>query len=455
MTTRPDRSGGRSQAKAVFDAEALLRKAKKLGCEQAEVYETGDLATPVGFENNVLKSIDTAETAAVAVRVIKGGRLGFATSSRPGDTDVVEMAVRAAEFGPEAGFDFAAKCPVAGSLKLYDPGVAAWPVDEMLAVGADLVDAAKALEDGVLASALVEKHEAYARVATSAGQDVRMEDTALISYVAAELVEPDNMIQVWRLRVGRNLDLGLADMKGEVERLYRLARRNVPLRGGTYPVLFSPAAAADLVGPVAACLDGKAVVKGESPWRDKLGERVFAEDVTFLDDPALPWGVRTSPFDDEGVPTGSRPVIERGVVQSFFLDLKTARILGRESTGNATRAGPQSAPAPGPSNFVLEPGRTPVARLIEGMKEGLYVDRLMGAWAGNPYSGQVSGNIVLGFKVEKGEVTGRVKDCMLLVNVFEALRDNLLALSREVETTSAAYRLPHILIDKVSVSAKG
>ncbi len=437
-----------------FDAEALLDKARRLGCSEAEVFETGVVTTPVSFENNKLKSVQTAETAVAAVRVIKDGRLGFATSSRSGDTEVVEMAVRAAAFGPEAALSFAAPSPVRTDLETYDEAVVDWPLEEMLSVGEELTDHIRSFEDGVLGGATVERHRAYVRVATSAGQDVVTDGTGYFLLASGELVEPDNMIHIFRFKAGRRLDFDLEAIKSDLARMFRHARHNVPFRGGRYPVVFSPMAAMDLISPVAACVDGMAVVKGESPWRDKVGEKLFADEFTLHDDPTLPWGVHTTPFDDEGVPTRKRAIIDRGVLKDFLLDLRSGKALGRASTGNGYRAVPQAMPAPRASNLVLEPGKTPAADLVAEIKEGLLVERLMGAWAGNPYAGQVSGNVHIGFKIENGEVTGRVKDCMVSVSVFEAFKTGLVALGRELEVTPDGALLPHILLDGVSVSTK-
>ena len=441
--------------KGAWNAEALLGKAKKLGCSQAEVFETGQVTTPVNYENNELKSVQTAETAVVAVRVMKDGRRGFATSTRPGDDAVVEMAVRASQFGPPADLDFAPASPAQADLATYDPAVVDWSQEEMLAAGAGLVEAGRGLEPGVLASVTVEKSVEYTRVATSAGQAAWHEGTAGVLVSSVELVEPENMIQTWAFQASRRLaDLSPSVISERVAWLYRNARHNVPFRGGSYPVVFSPAAVADLVAPLVACLNGKAVVKGESPWKDRLGDKLFADGFTLWDDPWLPWGIATRGFDDEGVPTSRRAVIEKGVLREFHLDLRSAKALGRTSTGNGFRPSPQTAPAPAPSNLALEPGSEPWAKLVTGVKEGLYVQRLMGAWAGNPYAGQVSGNVHIGFKIENGEIVGRVKDCMVLVPVFEAFRDALLALSRESEFAPPSYYLPHVLLDRVSVGTK-
>lgn len=437
-----------------FDAERLLDKAKKLGCSQAEVYVAESGSTPVSFENNRLKSVNTAETALASVRVIREGRLGFATASKPGDDEVVDLAVRAAEFGPPADLDFAAAAPVETGLDRFDPEVADWPIERMVESGEELVGRLRKLTEGALVSVEVEKETGARRVATSAGQDVRTKGTVAVGVAQLQVVEPENLIWLFHFDASRHLSLDFEALAARVEWLYGHSRRNVTMRSGAYPVLFAPVAGADLIEPMSACLNGKAVVKGESPWKDKAGQRLFSEAFSLYDDPTVPWGLGTTPFDDEGVPTGRRAVIDKGVLREFYLDLRSAKALGKASTGNGFRGG-QSPPSPGPSNQMVGPGRESWRDLVKGIEEGLYVGRLMGAWAGNPYAGQVAGNVDVGFKIENGEITGRVKDCMVSVNVFEAFRDHLLALSREAENTPSMSRLPYILLDRTSVSTKG
>jgi PmbA protein len=432
-----------------------LERARQLGATQAEVFEVETVSTPVAFENNKLKSALTAETTGVAIRLIKGDRLGFATSSRPADKTVVDMAVRSAEFGPEADYDFAARAPVRADLSIHDPAVAGWPQEKMLEAGEGLVESLRGVEDGVMATVLVDRDTQYVRVTNSLGQEVWAESTSAACTGLVEMTRADNMILVWHFTGSRRLDLDFAAVADRIGWLYRHARRNVSMRGGVYPVVFAPAAASHLMNPLSSCLDGKAVAKGESPWKDKIGEAVFSEAFTLYDDPTIPWGLRSTPFDDEGVPTIRRAVIDRGVIRGFLLDLRSGKALGQAGTGNGYRSTLQAMPAPRASSLVLEPGPTPLAELVAGIKEGLYVDDLMGAWAGNPYTGQVSGNIQTGFRIENGEITGRVKDCMLSVNVFEGFRDHLLALSLETSAAMGGQILPHVLLGRVGVSAKG
>ncbi len=436
-------------------AETYLARAKALACEQTEVYEWISAETPVIYEDGRLKSVEASETTTVAVRVVRRGRMGFAASSGSDDASVVDMAVRVSEFGEEVDLEFASRSPAAEGLPLYDPVAADYPVERMLEVGDRLVADLGRLDPGFLAFVEFTRRAGEVRVTTSSGQAVGAKGTRLVLAAGGVLVEPDNMLYLWRQEASRRADLDVDGLVAELVWLFSHARRNVTMAGGAYPVLFSPFAAYDLITPIVACLDGKAVAKGESPWKDKIGHPVFSPEFTLVDDPHRPWAVASTPFDDEGVPTRRRTMIDKGVLRDYNLDLRTGKALGWASTGSAHRPSPQVMPSPAPSNLVLEAGSKPKADLIAGIRRGLYVEALMGAWAGNPFSGQVSGNVVLGFEVRDGEITGRVKDCMVSVNVFDAFRSQLAGLSSEAECNQGGEILPWILIDGVSVSTKG
>ena len=130
-------------------------------------------------------------------------------------------------------------------------------------------------------------------------------------------------------------------------------------------------------------------------------------------------------------------LIENGVLKNYVLDLESGAALGLPSTGNGMRNkrfGSKDAsapPAPSVSNIVMEPGEKSVEAMMGEMGEGLLIDRLMGTMMGNLYGGVVSGNVMLGYKVEGGKRVGRIKDAMFSVNAFEVLRDGVVCASGE------------------------
>jgi PmbA protein len=137
-----------------------------------------------------------------------------------------------------------------------------------------------------------------------------------------------------------------------------------------------------------------------------------------------------------------------------LLDLQTATELEAKSTGNATGQGPA------PHHLLLEPGTAACQELKEQLDEGILVYNTMGAWAGNPYSGHVSGTLSLAFKLEGGEVVGRIKNCMFSLNAFEQLRSGLIGLTQETEEVTATApglggaTLPYLALEDVVISTE-
>jgi PmbA protein len=140
-------------------------------------------------------------------------------------------------------------------------------------------------------------------------------------------------------------------------------------------------------------------------------------------------------------------------VTRFYTDLATAVAIGAEPTGNGFRSGIQRLPSPGLSNLIMNTGGMPSKNIIQDCRRGILINMLMGAWAGNPYSGEVSGNIALGFLIENGEIAGRVKNAMISVNSFEIFNRQLVQLSSDAKWVDGGL-LPYAVFDDVYISTK-
>ena len=149
-----------------------------------------------------------------------------------------------------------------------------------------------------------------------------------------------------------------------------------------------------------------------------------------------------------GVPTRRKPVFENGVLRTFVYDLQTAGMMDTASTGNAMR-GYSSQPHPGLTNLRLEPGDKPYKQIIADTKRGLLIDQALGAGQSNMLAGDFSVNVELGFLIENGEIVGRVKDCMVAGNVFQAF-NRIRDIAAEPEWHGSA-ELAAIAFDALSV----
>jgi len=201
----------------------------------------------------------------------------------------------------------------------------------------------------------------------------------------------------------------------------RAVKRLNPQKAKTQqvPVVFDNRAARSLVGHLSGAINGSSIARGTSFLKDKMGEDIFAPGVTIVDDPHRMRGLRSAAFDDEGLPTQKRNIIDQGKLTTWFLDLRSARQLGLESTGHAGR-GVSSPPSPSASNLYLQAGSMSVAELIKDIKAGFYVTELIGMGV-NTVTGDYSRG-ASGFWIKNGEITHAVSEVTVAGHLSEMFK---------------------------------
>ena len=185
------------------------------------------------------------------------------------------------------------------------------------------------------------------------------------------------------------------------------------------PVIYDRRVSGGLVGHLSSAINGRAVARGTSFLKDKMGAKIFADGIRILDNPRRLRGLGSRPFDAEGLATRRMAVIDDGVLTTWLLDLAAARQLKLKPTGHASR-GVSGPPSPSTSNFYLEKGKLPVDELISDIKSGLFITDLIG-FGINGVTGDYSRG-ASGFWIEKGKlawpvsgitVAGNLKDMFL------------------------------------------
>jgi PmbA protein len=233
-----------------------------------------------------------------------------------------------------------------------------------------------------------------------------------------------------------------------------LAKRTASIATGRLPVILTPKGVASaLLSPLALAVNGKMVVEGASPLVGRLGELIFDDRISIWDDATLNYRPASRPCDDEGMPSQRTALIEGGVVANFLYDLQTAAIAGAMSTGSGSRSR-GGMPTPSVSALVIDEGDTSFTEMVRDIKEGLIVEMLIGAGQGNVLGGEFSGNVLLGYKVESGEIVGRVKDTMVSGNIYDALK-GLIAVGNETQWVGGALKLPPFYLSSLAVASKG
>jgi len=420
--------------------------------EQVEVVYLNHEATTVGFEASRLKTSKVEETAGVAVRVVKNGQLGFAASSDLTATDkLVRNVLESTAYGDKVSLTFPGPQP-GPKVRTFDAAIADLPVTRMVEIGLEVIAYLREIDSDVLLDVTLNRGINQATIRNHAGADVAFKRSPFSLSIELHRVKGDDI-------------LIMADMIGTTvwEANYMLPARRLgdklqksqqisPLTSGRMPVLFSPTGALVLGLPLMEGINGKNVYKGISPMAGKVGEKLFDAKLTLVDDGTLDGKFGSAAYDDEGMPHLRNILIGEGVLNGFLYDLKTAAQSGVESTGNGSR-GLFNQPNPAPTNLIIAPGETPLAEMIAGIDEGLLVEEVLGLGQGNVLSGAFSNPIALGFKIEKGEIVGRVKDVSIAGNVYDVLQ-HIAAVSRESEWIYTNFNAPYILLEEMNVAGK-
>ncbi len=433
--------------------DELLELAAK-DSDQAEVYQVRSTDTPVSFEANRLKQLQSRQTSGVALRLIRNGRLGFTSSTRPEPAaDIVARALSVAEFGAEVKFDFPAT-PALAAPQVFDPAVEALTVEAMVARGQQLVDTVRAADSRILCDVRLGRAMGEMKLRNSAGGQAHERKSVYSASLSLNLTEGEDILDIFESEASCRAELDFAALSERILRQLAWAKDKGRLSTAAMPVIFVPKAAAGaILSPIVTGLNGKLVQQGASPLRDRLGEQLLPANLSFSDDPWLDYATGSCAYDDEGVPTRRKALIENGVLREFLFDLQTAGLMGRASTGNGFRS-LEGLPGPSPTNLVLSGGAMTLEEMIADVQEGLIVYQTMGAWAGNLLAGDFSANVHLGYRIENGRLAGRVKDTMVAGNVYQAMASQLVAAGSEPQLLGGSALVPPLYFREMSVSAK-
>ena len=431
----------------------VLRSARR-EAEQAEVFSVSSRAMPIQFEANELKQVQTKESSSTALRIFREGRIGFASAGGgDGLEALVDMAVETSQFGSPANFQFPSSRDYS-EVFIFDPEVEEIAMERMIEIGKELIAKIRWHTPDLLCDVQVTKGTSSISLINSQGGEGRYDSSFFSLSLEGILVRDTDMLFVGDSASSCRFSDSIDDLADRVIWQLEMAKKKATVSTKLLPIIFTPyGVASALMGPLLLAFNGKAVFEGASPLKDKLGEHVFDKRLSLWDDATIAYGVGSYPFDDEGVSSQRLPLVTNGVVANFLYDLQTAALAGTQSTGNGQRAG-GGFPSPAISSLILSGGDVSFQAMVGDMKEGLIVERVMGAEQGNILGGDFGGNVLLGYKIENGEIVGRVKDTMIAGNVYQVLKE-LLGIGQEARWVGGILQTPPLYCSRVSVATKG
>ena len=421
-------------------AEQLIELALKSGAEAAEVYGSRSQSYPVAFEANRLKQLENSESEGMALRLWRDGCPGLAVAyGEVNPQDLVDKAIALSQLNssetPELTDSRTTVYPNIGEVV---------PVEMLVEMGKSAIAQLREANPEIICSGELDCEQETTIFLNSKGLRCQYTDTTLSCFFGAEWVRGEDFLGIYDGQQQRNtLDPHFV-IQSILQRL-TWAKENTSSPLGRVPILFTPKAVTMLWGTVAAAMNAKRVIEDSSPWSQRLGDVVVSESLTLSQKPDF--GVYSCPFDDEGTPTQTLSLIHQGKLETFYCDRVTGRTLGTGTTGNGFRPGLSHYPTPDLVNLIIEPGKGSLADLIQSLDNALIVDQMLGG--GADISGDFSVNVELGYRIEKGEVVGRVKDTMLAGNVYTALKQ-VVALGADLDWSGSCYT-PSMIVEGLSV----
>ena len=414
--------------------QALVEAARKAGADAADAILVNAASLSVQRRLGKTEQVERSEGFDLGLRVFvgEGGKLrqAIVSSTDPapaGFAALAERAVAMARAVPEDPFGGLADAPdglVAVDLDLADDG--AEPDADALAARAAAAEEAALAVSGVNNSEGAEA--GYGRtaiaLATSNGFAGEYRRTSHSISVTALAGQGTGMERDYDYSYAVHLaDLEDPALLGRRAGERAVARLN-PTRPKTakLPVVYDPRVAGSLLGHLAGAINGAAVARGTSFLKDRLGQRVLPAGLSVVDDPTRRRGLRSRPFDGEGMKGERRAIVEDGVLTTWILDWRSARQLNMASTGHASR-GTGGPPSPSPTNLWLEPGAVTPEALMADIREGLYITELIGMGV-NGITGDYSRGAA-GFMIRDGALAEPVSE----ITVAGNLRDMLLNLT--------------------------
>ncbi len=442
-------------------AETTVDFAVKKGADEAEVFIYQGLTTSIAIERGQIAKSSRIIDQGLGVRVIVNRAAGFAyTNVLNKKVAVEETALKALKSAKASKPDpdwkgLPSKKPLPHVKNTFDKNVLMLSADDLVKTASTMLEAAEKtdtrvfpIEGGVGASYL---SRALANSNGVLGFDSGTVVKCSLAALAREKGEVTPVCFEFNVERSCNVDPGWVGE--EAARLAVSALKAKRAETKTTKVFLAHFALQQLFYyTLMNAVKADYVQRNQSALQGKIGEKVASENLTIYDDGLLDGGLHTWKFDGEGVSQQKTLIIDKGVLHSFIYDNYTAKKEGKESTGNAFRAGYLSTPNVEPTNFHLLPGKKSPEEIIGEIDDGLLVYSLQGAHSSNPASGEFSVVASPAWKIKDGQIAHAARGVMLAGNVFHVIK-NVSALAHN-ERKIGSLVAPWVLVENVKVIGK-
>ncbi len=442
-------------------AEGAVKAALKLGAAEVEAYVYEGQATNIGIELGQISKTNRVIDRGLGIRVASDKAIGFAYTNILNDAAAIEnVAISALSAAKASKSDpdwrgLPQKKPYFSTEGTFDKKIVNLSPEDLVKVTATMLDAAGEVDKRVFAIEGGVGSGYVANVIANSNGVLAFDRGTMVECSLAAIAKEDGVVTpvCFEFNAKRDYSLDSARVGREAAKLAVSALKPKTVETKTTKVILTQFALQDLFAyTLMGAIKADSVERNQSPFKGKLGEQVASENLTIYDDGLYPKGLRTSAFDDEGVPHQKTSVIEKGILKDFLYDNYSARKVGKESTGNASRSGYLSTPGIGTTNFHIMPGEKTSTQILSEVADGLLVYYLQGAHSSNPVSGEFSVVATPAWKIRKGELSHSCRGVMLVGNIFELLKNISIVACNERQMGSIIA--PWVIADNVRMIGK-
>lgn len=432
------------------------------GFNDMEVYYTNSDSFEVNAFNQDLDSYSVNTKSGLSFRGIINGKMGYAFTEKFEDEDIAFLIKNARQNSMEIQSDFEASI-FEGSREyrnLEDNKLKDAEANVKIQDALSMEKAALSKDTRIesVQYSTIETGKGYKRIINTKGLDVQEASRYALAYISVVAKENEDVKNSFKFK--SSYDYGKLNFNELVddaieEALSMLGAKSVD--SGKYRVIFRNDAAASLLQTFSSIFSGDSIQKGLSLLKGKTGQMIASSVITLIDDPFYIDAPRNFSFDDEGVATDLKTIIDSGELKSFLHNLKTAGKEGISSTGNGFKSSYKSPINIAPTNMIIKPGTKTLKEAISNEKKAIVLTSLQGLHSGaNPVSGDFS-LAADGYLVENGKVVMPIEQITVSGNFFSMLLDTeevLSDLEFGIPSGSSFYGSPSLIVKEMAISGK-
>ena len=439
----------------------MIDECASQGIVEYELYYQVGASTSVESFQHSIKEFSSSYAGGLCFRCIVNGKMGYASTEALSAQQAKSVVLKAVDNAVNLEAEEAVFLGEGGQTyealedKSYPLPTTEELISTVLETTEKLYKADPMAVDGCQTQGIIETNEVA--IYNSKGLDLHRSSSEAGLVVVAVVSDGKEMTDDYQIKLGQ---LDKIDTDAMVKKAIGTAKQQLGgevAPTGQYPVVFSPEAMCSLLGVYSGIFNSEAAQKGLSKLSGKEGQTIAASCVTLIDDPFHKENPEPMNFDAEGSPTHRKAVIEKGVLNTLLYNLKTAAVAGKQTTGNASKAGYDAPVGIRPFTLYLEGGQLSEEALLKKAGNGVYITDLSGLHAG---ADSISGDFSLqsaGYMIEDGKKTRYVKSFTVAGNFYDLLK-NITALANNSHLPramgSTAFGAPTALVDGLSIAGK-